>query len=166
MSQIRIIHIVAIVVCQQLAYAQTIPEPVLDGRAVYIQEDGNGIFLEQQRAEQYGGHSNLKGFSSSIRLDGDRFHEFIVRVDYSGNANEHIRIFRLKHKSHHTHAKDHRYIHLPHHEVERIETIGFDYVSFGESSLRITLKNKLTPGEYAITYGPNIHDVFNLFGVD
>lgn len=166
MIRLPIILLVAIAASQQLAFAQTIPELVLDGRAVYIQPDGNGIFLEQQRSEQYGGHSNLKGFSSSIRLDRNRVHVFIVRVDYSVNSNDQIKIFQLKHKSHHSEARAHRYIHMPHHHVERIESLGFSYKKFGESSLRITLKNKLAPGEYAITYGPNIDEVFNLFGVD
>ncbi len=166
MIRIPIILLIVIAACQQLAFAQTLPEPLLDGRAVYVQEDGNGIFLEQQRAEVYGGHSNLKGFSSPIRLDGDRFHEFIIHVDYSVDPNEYVKIFRLKHKSHHTEAKTHRYIHVPHHNVERIESFGFNYKKFGESSLHITLKTKLTPGEYAITYGPNEEGVFNLFGVD
>jgi hypothetical protein len=147
-------------------YSQTIPEPLLNGRAVYIQEDGNGIFVEQQRAVEHGGHCNLKGYSSSVRLDKDRIHEFIVRVDYSENPNTHIRIFQIKHKSPHSEAKAHRYVHVPHHQVEEIEGLDFIYKKFGESSLHLTLKTKLTPGEYAITYGPKVNDVFNLFGVD
>ncbi len=166
MIRIPIILLVVIAIFPQLAFAQTLAEPVLDGRAVYIQPDGNRIFLEQQRAEIHGGHSNLKGYSSPIRLDSDRFHEFIVHVDYSVDLERYLRIFRLKHKSHHTEAKSHRYIHLPHHHLDRIESLAFSYTRYGESSVQITLINKLIPGEYAITYGLDEDDVFNLFGVD
>ncbi len=171
MIRISIILLVVLVVCPQFTLGQTLPgqeidEPVLDGRAVYIQEDGTHAFLEQQRAEEHGGHSNLEGYASPFRLDRDRLHEFIVHVDYRDDAKRYLRVFRLKHKFHHTAAKSHRYIHMPHHQLERIESLPFDYKRYGESSLQITLKNKLIPGEYAITYGLDLNEVFNLFGVD
>lgn len=170
-TMIRMLIILSVgVLCQQFAVAQTnsskIPEPVLDGRAVYIHEDGSGFFLEQQRAEVHGGHSNLKGFASPIRLERDRIHEFIIRVDYSVDIIEYLKIFQLKHKSPHNEAKEHRYFHIPHHHAERIESLGFTYEKYGESSYKITLKQKLIPGEYAITYAPKVDDIFNLFGVD
>ena len=161
-----IILLVFIGAYSQLAFAQEFLVPVLDGRAVYLQADGSTIFLEQQRAEVHGGHSNLKGFSSPIRLESDRIHEFIVHVDYSVDLKRYLRIFQLKHKSHHTESKSHRYIHLPHHHLDRIESLPFSYERFGESSIKLTLKNKLISGEYAITYGLDEDDVFNLFGVD